>query len=260
MFGGRCQNDQYPRDTWEWDGTNWTQRFPVHVPTDATWLEWDPHSARVVSYGGRVPSGTFPTIAESWSWNGADWTQLPLGTPNPGSRASPIAWSPLAGGLMTYGGHAATNETWLRLGSAAGASYSAFGAGCLGPTALMPTLSGVGGEPPRLGTTSRIRVSNLPLSVTVPVFVLGLSNTQDPGPPAYPLPLDLGILGWPGCSQLVSDDVIDFAITTTGQADYVLPVPMSLGLLGFTFHAQALVLYSPTGVATSNGVTGVVGF
>jgi hypothetical protein len=140
------------------------------------------------------------------------------------------------------------------------ASYTPFGSGCPGPSALVPLLDGVAGEEPRLGTTSRMRVSNLPLSVTVPIFVLGLSNTQDPGPPAYALPLDLGILGWPGCSQLVSDDVISFAITTTGQADYSLAVPMSLGLVGFTFYAQALVMYSPSGVATSNGVTGIVGY
>ena len=40
----------------------------------------------------------------------------------------------------------------------------------------------------------------------------------------------------------------------------MLTVPMTTSLVGFTFHAQALVLYSPSGVAVSNGVTGVVGF
>jgi hypothetical protein len=138
--------------------------------------------------------------------------------------------------------------------------YAQFGSGCPGPNAAAPVLAGVPGEPPRLGTTSRIRVSNLPLAVTVPVFVLGLSNTWDSGPPAYSLPLDLGFLGWPGCAQLVSDDVSAFAITTTGYADYSILVPQSVPLIGFTFHAQTLVLYSGGGVAASNGVTGTVGF
>ena len=139
------------------------------------------------------------------------------------------------------------------------ASYATFGSGCSGPTGVIPTLAGVSAEPPRLGSTSRIRVQNLPNSVTVPVFVLGSSNTMDPGPPSYALPMDLAILGWPGCQQLVSDDVFDFAITTTGQADYAIAIPSNANLMGYEFHAQVLVLYSPAGVATSNGVTGTIG-
>jgi hypothetical protein len=146
----------------------------------------------------------------------------------------------------------------IELSNLAGASFVQFGSGCPGPAGV-PALAGVVGEPPRVGSTTRIRVSNLPVSVTVPIFVLGLSNTQDPGPPAYPLPLDLGILGWSGCSQLVSDDVVSLTITTSGIADYTLGVPMNLALVGFAFHAQALVLYSTSAVAASNGVTGVVG-
>ena len=90
--------------------------------------------------------------------------------------------------------------------------------------------------------------------------MLGLSNTVDPGPPAYALPVDLGIFGWPGCSQLISDDVLSYSITTSGPADYSLSAPSNLTLVGFTFHAQVFVLYTPSGVAVSNGVTGVVGY
>jgi len=140
------------------------------------------------------------------------------------------------------------------------ATFTPFGSGCVGPNALVPSLAGAPGETPQLGATTHIRVTNLPLVVTIPVFVLGLSNTQDPGPPPYALPLDLGIFGWPGCPQLISDDVIDFAITATGQADYGIVVPSNLTLVGFTFHAQVFVLYLPTGVAVSNGLTGVVGY
>jgi hypothetical protein len=37
-------------------------------------------------------------------------------------------------------------------------------------------------------------------------------------------------------------------------------MPVWSALLGYTFHVQALVLYTPTGVAVSNGVTGIVGY
>jgi hypothetical protein len=253
-------------DTWEWDGANWQQMQPANSPQDlnAAYLAFAPSVGRVVSYGGFIPDGTGTNIIATggcWTWDGNDWVQVVSSQPNPGVRASQIAWSALSGGVLLFSGHAApSNDTWLTSLSSSLASFASFGSGCVGPTAQAPLLTGVATEPPRVGATARMRASNLPLAVTVPIFALGLSNTHDQGPPAYPLPLDLGLVGWPGCAQLVSDDVISFAITTSGIADYALAVPMNLVLVGFTFHAQALVLYSPSGVAASNGVTGIVGF
>jgi hypothetical protein len=200
---------------------------------------------------------TFTNWAQGEPTNGMgveDWVHL--GLPWSGPQSYPH-WNDSPNGATSYG--------WVCRGimeatSITLASYVPFGAGCPGPTSLVPALNGVVGEPPRLGTTTRMRVSNLPLAVAVPIFVLGMSNRQDPGPPAYSLPLDLGIFGWSGCSQLVSDDAIVVTITTTGQVDHAIQVPMDFGLVGFTFHAQAIVLYDGGGVAVTNGVTGNVGF
>lgn len=95
------------------------------------------------------------------------------------------------------------------------------------------------------------------MAVTIPVFVIGFSNTWDLD--GYPLPLDLGIVGWPGCTQFVSDDILYWQITSSGQADQPIFVPANTPV-GFSFFVQAFVLYAPTGVALSNAVTGVVGF
>lgn len=132
-----------------------------------------------------------------------------------------------------------------------------YGAGCVGPNGLVPVLAAVPGEAPRPGTTSHLRVTNLPLTLTIPVFVVGFSDAWDPD--GYPLPLDLGILGWTGCSQLVADEILYWEITTAGQADQPITIPAGYPL-GFTFYVQALVLYTPDGVAMSNAVTGVVGY
>jgi hypothetical protein len=140
------------------------------------------------------------------------------------------------------------------------ASYVPFGAGCMGPGGLVPALDGVVGEPPRIGTTTRMRVTNLGPQLTVPIFVLGMSNTVASDGRPYPLPFDLGVLGWTGCDQLVSMDATTFTITATGQVDYSLLVPMSSTLPGFVFYVQVLALYHSTGVAVSNGLTGTVGY
>lgn len=137
------------------------------------------------------------------------------------------------------------------------ASYTTFGVGCPGPNSLTPSLAPLPGELPRPGTTSHLRVDGLPPVVTLPVLVIGSSSTWDPD--GYPLPIDLAVLGWPGCSQLVSDETLLWAITTTGHADLPIVVPPGFPM-GSTFHAQTLVLYAPTGVAVSNAVTGVVGY
>ncbi|MFT7535145.1 MAG: hypothetical protein ACI85K_001096 [Hyphomicrobiaceae bacterium] len=133
--------------------------------------------------------------------------------------------------------------------------------GCPGPNGVAPTLSALPGEVPRIGAASSIRVSNLPLTVTIPVFILGFSNTQGSAPGGvYPLPLDLGILGWTGCAQLVSLVDSIYTITTAGYVDHTITIPAFSFLAGMEFHAQVLVLYAPTGVAVSNGLTGTVGY
>lgn len=131
------------------------------------------------------------------------------------------------------------------------------GSGCADPLGLVPILAPAPGDLPRLGTTSHIRLSNLPAAITIPIFLVGFSNAWDPD--GYALPVDLSPLGWTGCTQLVGDSFSYLAITATGTVDQPIFVP-SYTPLGLAFHIQALVLYTPTGIALSNAVTGVVGY
>jgi hypothetical protein len=171
------------------------------------------------------------------------------GIASPGS-GSPASW---------------LTDTWQLGPTAMSASYSVFGAGCPGPYGTTPILSAPAGSLPRIGSQSTITVSNLPIGILcVPVFVLGLTNQFDTGPGGvYPLPLDLGILGWPGCQQLVSINDTAYYITSSAgswQATHTVTIPPLPLLVGMQFHAQALVLYHPTGVAVSNGITGTAGY
>ena len=141
------------------------------------------------------------------------------------------------------------------------ASYAPFGLGCPGPSGATPTLFAPPGEAPVIGASSLLRVSNLPLSVTVPVFIFGFSTTQATGPAGnYPLPFDLGVLGWPGCSQLVSLNDSVYTITTTGSAEHTVTLPPFAFLAGLQFHAQSLVLYSGGEVAVTHGITATAGW
>lgn len=142
------------------------------------------------------------------------------------------------------------------------ASITPFGQGCLGPYGLVPTLAAAPGSLPRLGQPCTFVVGALPAGqISVPVFVFGFDATANLGPGGwYPLPFDLAPLGWPGCQQLVSTVETVAAITTTSTAQTTVPVPYLPPIVGVAFHAQAFVLYHPSGVAVSSALTARIGW
>lgn len=142
------------------------------------------------------------------------------------------------------------------------ASITPFGQGCLGPYGLIPTLAAAPGSLPRLGQPCTFVVGALPAGqISVPVFVFGFDTTANLGPGGwYPLPFDLAPLGWPGCQQLVSTVETVAAITATTTAQTTVPVPYLPPIVGVAFHAQAVVLYHPSGVAVSSALTARIGW
>ena len=165
---------------------------------------------------------------------------------------------------MQPGGVWNNQSNWSRQGIAERrppGSFQPFGQGCADPGFGAPALSAPAGSTPGIGRSCTLAVGNLPPSVTVAVMVYGFSTTTNLGPGGwYPLPFDLGVLGWIGCSQLVSTDSTDLAITTTGSATLAISLPNLPQIVGLVFHGQAVVLYHPTGVAVTAGITGTIGY
>ncbi|MBI5853426.1 MAG: hypothetical protein HZB39_20645 [Planctomycetes bacterium] len=59
-------------DTWEWNGSTWTQSFTAHTPSpraDAA-MSFCSRRNAVVLYGGNAPS----PVGEVWVYDGVDWT------------------------------------------------------------------------------------------------------------------------------------------------------------------------------------------
>ena len=232
-------------DTWEWNGTTWTQRAPQHSPPFGGPMAWSPALNRTVLFTGTT-----------WTWDGTDWQQLAV--PPPAQPNWAMAYTP--GGLVAFGGlgnQVALDTTTLFIDSPT-ATVTPFGAGCPGPGMPAPSLAAAPGTLPVLGTTLQYRVGNLPNGLSVPVLVLGLSTTTNTSP-VYPLPIDLAFAGFPGCTQLVSIDSMTLALTLTPATDFPLAIPLQASLLGFTVHGQAVVLYVGGALAVSNGLTAVVG-
>src|SRR5207247_1336868 len=88
MFGG-WDSDHILADTWEWDGTNWTQQTPATSPPARAGhsLAYDSARGRVVLFGGcasTVTVGAGDFLADTWEWDGTTWIQMaPATSPSP---------------------------------------------------------------------------------------------------------------------------------------------------------------------------------
>jgi hypothetical protein len=72
-------------ETWVFDGTDWTQKFPAHSPS-ARWFSsmgYDFGNSTVVLWSGRNNASL--DLHDTWKWNGTDWTQVfPASSPTVG--------------------------------------------------------------------------------------------------------------------------------------------------------------------------------
>jgi hypothetical protein len=108
-------------DTWEWDGTQWTQLTVSQPDTaDGGSLGRMNHAMaqlgnEVVLFGGQASPGQF-ALGDTWTWNGIAWTQLHIAGP-------PARWghsmATLGNEVVMYGGcNGNLTDTWTFDGTA----------------------------------------------------------------------------------------------------------------------------------------------
>ncbi len=69
---------QYFHDTWEYDGTTWTQKQITGPDKYAGAMSWDPVSQRILLSGGQsetLVDGVF-TRKDTWAYDGQSWTKI----------------------------------------------------------------------------------------------------------------------------------------------------------------------------------------
>ena len=70
LFSGGFQDaNGLANETWIWDGTNWSQRFPAASPParSAAAMAYDAIRHQVVVFGG---SGAGTIYGDTWVWDG----------------------------------------------------------------------------------------------------------------------------------------------------------------------------------------------
>jgi len=257
LYGGG-----YHTDTWEWNGSYWLEHFGIANPGPraGTCMAYDPVRDRTVLYGGSTQGGNAAT--GTWEWDGTAWTQVATTGRPTADWSAAMAYDAARQRIVTFGGYpySTSGELWAYavLGGAP-ASFVTFGQGCSGPAAV-PALNAVSGSLPRLGTTFSMTLSNLPNTpFSLPFGLIGSNNSTWNG---QPLPVDLAVLGMPGCSAWIAPEVTFTLSNQNGSAAWGLAIPFAPPLLGTNFYTQGAVLApgaNQTGILVTNAGHGVVG-
>ncbi len=115
LFGGN-RTGQHPSgnlgDTWEWDGSTWTQRTPTQSPPARhhAGMAFDATRNVCVLFGG------YPAQADVWEWDGINWKSRTFAVSPPGRYAPAMAYDPVRQRTVVFGGNASPNDlgdTWI---------------------------------------------------------------------------------------------------------------------------------------------------
>ncbi len=113
LFGGQGTGGALG-DTWEWDGTIWSQRTPVSSPPARFnhAMAWDAARHRVVLFGGF--NGTATPSSDTWEWDGTTWLERTPATSPPARAGHAMAWDGNRQRVVLFGGAGAStfSDTW----------------------------------------------------------------------------------------------------------------------------------------------------
>jgi len=119
FFGGPCLDQ-----TWEFDGANWTQVFPINTPGGLAHygMVYDVARGVTVLYGGMFSTQLIGDSDQTWEYNGTDWTQV-AGATQPGPMERPgmcyhegLGKTVMFGGISVWTG--GVDTTWVYDGTA----------------------------------------------------------------------------------------------------------------------------------------------
>jgi hypothetical protein len=135
------------------------------------------------------------------------------------------------------------------------ASYGWFGSGCGG---TLPVARNTAVLLPRVGQTMALQFTNAPADVGL--LFLGFSRTLSPT--LGSLPVDLSLVGAPGCAARVDPETSYFLVGTGGVLQHALAIPNDPVFACLPFYTQAFVFDASAnafGGVVSDAAAGVVG-
>lgn len=243
-------------ETWEYDGAQWTRVSPGMLPPARTGhsLGYDVLRGRIVLFGGTANGAD---LDDTWEYDGQTWAALAC-LRRPAARAwHSMIYDTKLGNMVAFGG---VNRNFGFLGDTAllepaeSASWTRHGIGC-GNSFNAPVLDRVSNGVPSIGSAFDTIIQSLPIQGGLMVALVSLEVESSNG---IGLPVDLGVLGLPGCDLWVGLRRMEPTLLAfqTASSGYRLMIPNNQELMGLVVGLQIVVLDSadPTGIgALSNG-------
>jgi hypothetical protein len=261
LFGGTSNPGVPLGDTWEWNGSDWSQRIAAPAPPLAmyTAMVWDASRDVTVQFGGWAGAGNAYS-GQTWLFDGAAWRNDPRVAAPPPRGHHTMAYDFVRNRAVLFGGGDLFStfmaDTW-EYEPGVIARWNPIGTGCAG-TAGVPVLRPAAGSLPVLGTTFVLEAAPIPGS-GVALAGLGFTNQQWSG---LPLPMNMAVLGMPGCTLHISPDFALAMPIVAGRATLALTMPPAVSLVGTRFFAQGLIAdpgVNQLGAVVSNSGSAVVG-
>lgn len=206
------------------DGTSWSSVGPATgapMPSATCVAE--------LPTGDLAIGGPFGNSGRLVRWTGSNWVPFVSGLNN-----RPLALAVARDGSLEVGGAFTTasgNGAGYLLNVASGCPASSIvqGNGCTGSGGVNAL---VAEQAPWLGGTAVSRASGMPAN-GLAVAVRGLSTLSLPLATILPQ-------GVPGCTLLVSPDLLDLSVPSAGQVVLTLPIPTTVALSGAVLHQQVV--------------------
>lgn len=220
------------RFTWQYDGSDWRASNPAIVPNERTksLITYDERRRRTVMFGGLLV-----LVSNTWEWDGLTWEVRPTAA-QPGSflyqKPSALGYAPRAGEVILM----INGEQW-QYGPTEPASFEGRGAGCAGSGGV-PSIRPVDGDLPWISQLFRLRVAPSGSEVAGAI-ALGLDDMTWAG---LTLPLDLGVVGAPGCALQSAVEVSLPTVASGGGLLATMVLPADPAIVGRMLFAQGLLL------------------
>jgi formylglycine-generating enzyme required for sulfatase activity len=263
LFGGEAASG-LRSDVWDWDGTSWVEVVPPLVngvpfgpfARKQHAMGFDAVAERVVVFGG--DRGSTGVGNDSWAFDGANWVGLTAGAANPSVRAKSVVASTASGRLRVFGGVAANtyaNDVWELNVPVLPRAFE-YGAACVGSGGPLELRLNAGTQA-AIGTTLGMKMTGMLSPFAAGVGFYGLSRTSVSG---IPLPVDLGLVGIPGCNAYNSADnsmPLGLPSGTPLSTAWNLAIPNDSYFLGIDVYLQGLALEGfgyPRFATVTNGV------
>ena len=121
LYGGASSSDQNTpglKDTWEYDGINWTQKCSDCAPGSRIHhtMEYDGARGRSVLFAGVDATNSCNLYGDAWVWDGSTWVLVAGSGSGPDIRASTaMAFDGCRGRLVVFGGNDCADvrsDTW----------------------------------------------------------------------------------------------------------------------------------------------------